>query len=176
MRHFTLTPSGDSVGHFIKQNVGKLVTLCTHLSLFCVMTSLANAGSLSIASGEPKPVVNANRSVYMNGVDISSTRSQDVRNVHVKIDEYGNIFITAPHYQVTEQETFTPLSSYKHSANQMEHKPAQQMPTMREKSTSAKVGGDSALAAPIPAPAVSAPEIAPARSPLEQPAAAKAPQ
>jgi hypothetical protein len=72
------------------------------------------------------PLSTPNRSVYMNGVDISSSRSQDLRNVHVKISDDGDIYIAAPQYQVTEEETFLPLSTYTR-AKTPEHKPAQPM-------------------------------------------------
>jgi hypothetical protein len=50
------------------------------------------------------------RSVFLNGVDVSSSRSQELRNVQIRINEKGDIFISAPHYQVTEEDFFTPLS------------------------------------------------------------------
>lgn len=124
-------------------------------------TALA-AGTLAIPSLEPKPVIAGNRTIYMNGTDISSARNQDLRNVHIKIDEHGNLFITAPHYQVTEEETFTPLSSYKHATSRLEHKPAEPRETGLPL-TEPKLGGDSALAAPVPV------------SPARDPAAANAP-
>jgi len=116
----------------------------------------------------------------MNGVDISSARNQDLRNVHIRIDEYGNVFITAPHYQISEQETFTPLSSYKHSGVQMEHRPAEPLPASTAEAPAApspaKIGGDSALAAPVPAGGTAKPPVSDSSAGLEQPAAAKAPR
>ncbi len=50
------------------------------------------------------------RNIFLNGVDVSSSRSQELRNVQVRINEKGDIFISAPHYQVTEEDFFTPLS------------------------------------------------------------------
>lgn len=50
------------------------------------------------------------RSVFLNGIDVSSARSQELRHVQVRINERGDIFISAPHYQVTEEDFFTPLS------------------------------------------------------------------
>lgn len=55
------------------------------------------------------PVAEA-RNIYLNGVDVSSSRSQELRNVQVRINEKGDIFISAPHYQVTEEDFFTPLA------------------------------------------------------------------
>lgn len=49
------------------------------------------------------------RSVFLNGADFSSARGQDLKNVNIHIDDQGNIFIRAPHYQVHEEETFVPL-------------------------------------------------------------------
>ena len=75
----------------------------------------------------PMPIISGNRSVYLNGIDISSARSQDLRNVHIKITDTGDIYISAPQYQVTEEESFLPLSSYTSKAPLPEHKPPQAM-------------------------------------------------
>ena len=75
----------------------------------------------------PLPVISGNRSIYLNGIDISSARNQDLRNVHVKISENGDIYISAPQYQVTEEETFLPLSSYTSKSPLPEHKAPQAM-------------------------------------------------
>jgi hypothetical protein len=75
----------------------------------------------------PLPVTSGNRSIYLNGIDISSARNQDLRNVHVKISENGDIYISAPQYQVTEEETFLPLSSYTSKSPLPEHKAPQAM-------------------------------------------------
>ena len=113
------------------------------------------ADSLAIPTKDAKASVLGQRTIYMNGIDISSARNQDLRNVHIKIDEYGNLFVTAPHYQVTEEETFTPLSSYKHSSELPEHKAPQAMlgrGQERAPLPEPKLGGDSALAAPVTVP------------------------
>src|SRR5688572_30489857 len=68
------------------------------------------------------------RSVYMNGVDISSARNQNLAKVNIRIDENGNIFIEAPHYQVNEEYSFTPLSSWMESLSTPEHKTRSAMP------------------------------------------------
>jgi len=80
-------------------------------------------------SSAPAPITSPNRSIFLNGIDISSARSQDLRNVHIKISETGDIFISAPQYQVTEEETFLPLSSYTTKQVTPEHKPPQAMGT-----------------------------------------------
>lgn len=51
------------------------------------------------------------RSIFLNGVDISSAKTQQLKKVDVKIDEKGDIHIMAPHYQVHEENTFVPLSA-----------------------------------------------------------------
>ena len=43
------------------------------------------------------------RSIYLNGVDVSSARNQFLKNVNLRIDENGNIYIEAPHYQINEE-------------------------------------------------------------------------
>lgn len=50
------------------------------------------------------------RSIYLNGIDISNAQGQDIENVNIHINENGDIFIIAPHYQVNEEETYMPLS------------------------------------------------------------------
>jgi biopolymer transport protein ExbD len=50
------------------------------------------------------------RSVYLNGIDISSTKNQSLKNVNIQIGEDGSLFIEAPHYQVNEESTYTPIS------------------------------------------------------------------
>lgn len=67
------------------------------------------------------------RSVYLNGVDISSAKSQDLRNVDVHINEAGDLFIIAPHYQVNEEDTYVPLSKFVQGMNLPKHKPPQKV-------------------------------------------------
>ena len=52
------------------------------------------------------------RHVYVNGTDVSSARHAIIEGAHVRIDGKGNIFITAPHYQVHEESLYIPLSSW----------------------------------------------------------------
>ncbi len=49
------------------------------------------------------------RSVFLNGVDISSTKNQSLREVNVSIDARGNIYIEAPQYEAQQETTFVPL-------------------------------------------------------------------
>ena len=65
------------------------------------------------------------RSVYMNGTDISSARNQNLKNVDIHINENGDIFIVAPHYQVNEEDTYVPLSKFVQGINAPSHKPPQ---------------------------------------------------
>lgn len=65
------------------------------------------------------------RSIFLNGVDISSARNKDLKNVDIHIDESGNLFISAPHYQVIEEDAYVPLSKYAQSPAAPEHKPAE---------------------------------------------------
>ena len=51
------------------------------------------------------------RSVFVNGVDISGSFDQSLKDVDVRIDHKGNIFISAPHYEVQEEDQFFPLSA-----------------------------------------------------------------
>lgn len=155
----------------------RFLTLLISSGICASVSGTLIANSLSIQSSDAKPHVTGNRSIYMNGVDVSSSRNQDMRNVHVKIDEYGNIFITAPHYQVSEEDTFTPLSSYKYAPAQPAHVPPQELPPMVSKSLDSRPqAGDSALAAPVPVvPTPRATETPRANSP-DQPAAVKAPR
>lgn len=127
------------------------------LSLLTILfADLASSATnpLSIPSTSAKPVVNGQRSVFMNGVDISSSRGEDLRNVHLRIDEHGNIFITAPHYQVTESETFTPLSSYHHQEVGIERQPLAERKSNSLNQASvvapATQEADSPIAQPVP--------------------------
>src|SRR4051812_24249722 len=83
-------------------------------SLIALAVSLAATGS-------------AVRSVYLNGTDISSARSQELKGVDLVINEKGDIFIIAPHYQVNEEDTYVPLSKYVQGLNGPKHQPMQPM-------------------------------------------------
>jgi hypothetical protein len=65
------------------------------------------------------------RSVFLNGIDISSARSQELKNVDIVINEQGDLFISAPHYQVNEEDTYVPLSKYVQGANAPVHQAPQ---------------------------------------------------
>lgn len=97
------------------------------MACFAFSQNAYAANPLSVTTTDPKAVVSGNRSIFMNGVDISSARNQDMRNVHIRISENGDIFITAPQYQVTEEETYTPLSSYTPGQGRPAHQPPMEM-------------------------------------------------
>ena len=112
--------------------------------------SLAFAGTTppQASSAAPAPITSPNRSIFLNGIDISSARSQDLRNVHIKISETGDIFISAPQYQVTEEETFLPLSSYTTKQVTPEHKPPQAMGSGTGTGTGTSTGSAAMAKAP----------------------------
>ena len=62
------------------------------------------------------------RSVYLNGFDISSAYSQDLKNVNIHINERGDIFISAPHYTVNVEDSYMPLSRYHQQKESLSHK------------------------------------------------------
>lgn len=66
------------------------------------------------------------RSIYLNGTDISSARSQELKGVDVVINEKGDVFIVAPHYQVNEEDTYVPLSKFVQGMGGPKHQPMQQ--------------------------------------------------
>jgi hypothetical protein len=72
------------------------------------------------------------RSVFINGVDVSSGKNIQLKNVQVTINEHGDIHISAPQYDVNEEDNFTPLSRFVHgsgTSQQPVHKPMQAFPT-----------------------------------------------
>lgn len=73
------------------------------------------------------------RSVLLNGQDASNIRSQEMKNVNVFIDEHGNIFLSAPHYQIKHEETFLPLSKAQSKFSAPQHQPPKEITSaMRE--------------------------------------------
>ena len=94
------------------------------------------------------------RNVFLNGIDISSAKSQDLKHVDVHISESGDIFLVAPHYQVNEEDSFVPLSRYVQGLSQPVHQAAQKM----ESTVKAQPGPAAPAANPLPA--------APAANPL----------
>lgn len=83
-----------------------------HTALVSVLICATSAYAASPASG---------RSVFLNGIDISSAKSQDLKHVDIHISENGDLFVIAPHYQVNEEDTYIPLSKYVQGLNQPAH-------------------------------------------------------
>ncbi len=49
------------------------------------------------------------RIIYLNGVNINSVKNQELDNVNLKIDGSGNIYIEAPHYDISVEQSYHPL-------------------------------------------------------------------
>jgi hypothetical protein len=104
------------------------------------------------------------RDVYLNGTDISSAFNQHIKNADIRIDEKGTIYISAPHYQVKEQDTYLPLSKFfqetQPPAHQNEPKPlnTQSKETLRPSNAPT----NAAKAPTRPAPATPTAKMAPA--------------
>ncbi|MBC7532984.1 MAG: hypothetical protein H7318_15525 [Oligoflexus sp.] len=69
-------------------------------TFFPIVFSLFSASSL---------LAGTTRSVFLNGIDISSTKNQSMQQVNITIDSQGNIYIEAPHYEAQQETTFVPL-------------------------------------------------------------------
>jgi len=94
---------------------------------------LISTAAFGIAVFSTSAIISASpsglRSIFLNGSDISGARNQQLKNVDVRITENGDIFIVAPHYQVAEEDAFTPLSKYVQSMNAPVHKNPQKIST-----------------------------------------------
>jgi hypothetical protein len=49
------------------------------------------------------------RNVFLNGKDVSSAVGKKLEGVNISIAENGDIYISAPQYQVLEEVSYTPL-------------------------------------------------------------------
>jgi hypothetical protein len=49
------------------------------------------------------------RIIFLNGVNISSVKNQELENVNLHIDSNGNIYIDAPHYEIGVEQSYHPL-------------------------------------------------------------------
>jgi hypothetical protein len=49
------------------------------------------------------------RNVFLNGKDVSSATGKKLEGVNISIAENGDIYISAPQYQVLEEVSYTPL-------------------------------------------------------------------
>lgn len=73
------------------------------------------------------------RSIFLNGVEISNAKHQSLQNVNIRIDGNGNLYIEAPHYEVSEESTYIPLSSWqKQNPNRMKHHDKGPLPKSRK--------------------------------------------
>ncbi len=105
-----------------------LITKCSwlfsnNLKKILVTLGLASVGlillgSIPVLYGAGPPGL---RMVYLNGVDISTARGQQLKKVDVQISENGDIYIVAPHYQVHEEDSYVPLSQYTQGVNAPSH-------------------------------------------------------
>ncbi|MBC7661394.1 MAG: hypothetical protein H7249_16995 [Chitinophagaceae bacterium] len=73
------------------------------------MKRLTLFGFLFSAAFTQGALAATSRSVFLNGVDISSTKNQSMQQVNVNIDSQGNVYIEAPHYEAQQETTFVPL-------------------------------------------------------------------
>jgi hypothetical protein len=81
-----------------------------HPLRFCLTILMSLSSTLTMGTETD------HRRVYLNGIDISSAKHQVLQKVTVRIDGQGHIFIEAPHYEVTEESTYIPLSSLSHES------------------------------------------------------------
>ncbi len=49
------------------------------------------------------------RVVFLNGANINTVREQELENVNIRIDSIGNIYLTAPQYEVHHDTSYHPL-------------------------------------------------------------------
>ena len=80
------------------------------------------AGGLLLAASVLFSTPVSARNIYLNGTDISSARNQELKNVRVIINEHGDVFLIAPHYQVNLQDSYVPLSKYMQGVHSPKHK------------------------------------------------------
>lgn len=98
------------------------------------------------------------RLIFLNGVDISAARGQQLKKVDIQIAENGDIYISAPHYQVHEEDSYVPLSQYVQGLSHPSHTKPSQIPE--------KSGGD-------PQPFQPSQPLAKPGEPLSPPAASQ---
>lgn len=75
------------------------------------------------------------REVFLNGSNISGSRNQTLKNVTLKIDGEGNIYVEAPHYQVNQENTFIPLSRWQKPKVSPQHNTPGKIPDTQSKLT-----------------------------------------
>lgn len=121
------------------------------------------------------------RSVYVNGIDVSSAINQNLKSVDIVIDERGDVFISAPHYQVQEEENFMPLGKTTLPLGRPEHRNTgvlERIQKDQDLEMDAAVGAVKVPMTPLPddAPvAAKVPASSPTTVPVATPAAALSP-
>lgn len=81
--------------------------------------------SLLVISPLLTAAASGGRSVYLNGVDISAAKNQALSQADIKIDSKGDIYISAPQYEVQQESTFVPLGRQQiGQSSAIEHKKA----------------------------------------------------
>lgn len=138
------------------------------------------------------------RRMFLNGVEITGSTDQDLKDVDIHISPDGDLFITADHYKVFYEERYVPIRSVREAAGGMQHKPPREfVPAKTAPFESMPEQGDPAggledasqvLPAPqspageVPAPMAEAMETQPVEPPppispvAEEPAPAQPPQ
>lgn len=76
----------------------------THLILLMMFSLYFSVPYKSLAEGCQI------RNIYLNGTDITGAVDQELKKVDLHIDQDGHIYISAPQYQVFEEDHFLPLS------------------------------------------------------------------
>ena len=132
---------------------------------FALLPTAVVAIGLSLSTNEAFAAAAAtvgSRSIFLNGVDISSAKSQDLKHVDIHISESGDLFIIAPHYQVNEEDTYVPLSKYVQGLNQPAHKAPQAIEAGRTRELPSDVPGGGQLlpkAGEVPLPVAASPGL-----------------
>lgn len=62
-----------------------------------------------IKKGSFESTYTPGRVLFLNGENISSIRNQELENVNIRIDKNGNIYIEAPQYEVSTEQSYHPL-------------------------------------------------------------------
>ncbi len=111
------------------------------------------------------------RNIYLNGVDISGARNQELTDVSLHIDGNGDVFIAAKQYEAKEEDTYVPL------VNPVNLKPMTTKVDKDAKMDVTKVGHEAekpatdqvpGFASPSPSPLVK-PSVAPSPAPSAVP-------
>ncbi len=107
------------------------------------------------------------RSVYVNGKDVSSVKGQFMKNVSIRIDDHGDIYIDAPQYQIIEEDSYVPLSSMTQKQKKQVLPEHRAEPIPIAKNDEKKIISEPSPAAPIPVPSatLSSPLPVPSQNP-----------